>query len=98
MFADSCAYAQHFNQGEIRTLTGPLNNFHSFLFQLFHCRFTVVSGNIAMLMTNFSQNSAVQTDDLTFDATIIWFIEDFKIDSMDARLLSAVAAKKAQIT
>lgn len=40
---------QHFSQGEIWTLTGPLQHLDSFVFQPFCCRFVAVASIIVLL-------------------------------------------------
>ena len=56
-------------------------------------RFAAVFGIIVLLMTQFQPSFSCQTDGLTFDSKILWYTEEFTVDSMTARCLGPVAAE-----
>jgi len=63
----------------------------SFLFQPFCCRFAGVLGIIVLLHDPFCPSFSCQTDGFTFDSRILWYTEEFMVNS------GPVAAKQAQI-
>ena len=89
--------SQHSNQVEVWTLTGPLQHLESFLFQTFCCRFAAVFGIIVLLMSQYQPSFSCRTDGLTFDSRILWYPEEFMVDSMTARCPGPVAVKQVQI-
>lgn len=72
---------QHFNWAGIWTLCHYVD-------------LLVFSGSLSCCMIQFWQSFSCQTDDLTFACRILWYKEEFIVDSMTARCLSPMAAKQ----
>ena len=95
---------QHFSQVEVWTLTGPLQHLDSLLFHTFCCRSAAVFGIIVLLMSQFQPSFSCGTDGLTSDSRILWYPEEFMVDSMTARcpgvgadMLCLVSSKRAAV-
>lgn len=81
---------QHFNQVEVF----DWNIVALILFHPFCCR---NAWDHCPVIIQFQTRSNCQTDNLIFDSIILWYTEEFMVDSRTTRCLGPVAAKQAWI-
>ncbi len=84
-----------FSQDELWTMTGVLQNLDSFLFSRSVVDFLVCLGSLSCCITQSWPSFSCQTDVLTFDSRILWYTEEFMVDSMTLRCPGPVATKQA---
>ena len=72
----------HLIRLRFKLLTASLQHLDSFLFQTFCCRFAAVFGMISCCLTRFQTIFSCHTNALTSDTRILWYTEEFMVDSM----------------
>ncbi len=74
-----------FSQDELWTLTGLLQPLDSFIFSRSVVDLLGCLGSLSRCMTQFWPNFSCRMDVLVFDCRILWYTEEFMVDSMTVR-------------